>query len=71
VNPARSIGPALFVGGWAIQQLWLFIVAPLVGSALAAFVYLFIRQAAPTITVREAERALPSEQLERGKASRG
>ena len=33
VNPARSIGPALFVGGWAVAQLWLFIVAPLLGGA--------------------------------------
>jgi len=39
VNPARSTGPAVFVGGWAIQQLWLFWVAPLVGAALAGFVY--------------------------------
>ncbi|NGO49782.1 aquaporin Z [Mesorhizobium camelthorni] len=37
VNPARSTGPALLVGGWAIQQLWLFWVAPLVGAALAGF----------------------------------
>ena len=36
VNPARSIGPALFVGGWAIEQLWLFIVAPLVGALVGA-----------------------------------
>jgi aquaporin Z len=35
VNPARSTGPALLVGGWAIQQLWLFWVAPIVGAALA------------------------------------
>ena len=39
VNPARSTGPALFCGGWAIAQLWLFWVAPLVGAALAGFVY--------------------------------
>jgi len=39
VNPARSTGPAVFVGGWAIQQLFLFWVAPLVGAALAAGVY--------------------------------
>lgn len=39
VNPARSIGPALFTGGQAISSLWVFIVAPLVGSALAAFAY--------------------------------
>lgn len=39
VNPARSIGPALFVGDWALKQLWLFIVAPLVGALLAAAVH--------------------------------
>lgn len=39
VNPARSIGPAIFVGGWALEQLWLFIVAPLVGGILAAVVH--------------------------------
>jgi aquaporin Z len=39
VNPARSTGPALFAGGWALQQLWLFWVAPLVGAALAGLVY--------------------------------
>ena len=39
VNPARSIGPALFVGGWALEQLWLFIVAPLAGALLAAFLH--------------------------------
>lgn len=39
VNPARSTGPALFVGGWALKQLWLFWVAPLVGAGLAGFIY--------------------------------
>lgn len=39
VNPARSTGPALMVGGWALQQLWLFWVAPIVGAALAGLVY--------------------------------
>jgi len=39
VNPARSISQALFVGDWAIGQLWLFIVAPIVGAALAGIVY--------------------------------
>jgi aquaporin Z len=39
VNPARSTGPALFVGGWALQQLWLFWIAPVVGAAIAGFVY--------------------------------
>lgn len=39
VNPARSTGPALFVGGWAIEQLWLFWLAPIVGAALAGAAY--------------------------------
>jgi aquaporin Z len=42
VNPARSLGPALFVGGTALSQLWLFIVAPLVGGALSALLYEFL-----------------------------
>jgi len=42
VNPARSTGPAIFVGGWAISQLWLFWVAPIVGAILAGFVYSFL-----------------------------
>lgn len=39
VNPARSTGPAVFVGGWALEQLWLFWLAPLVGAALGAVIY--------------------------------
>jgi aquaporin Z len=39
VNPARSTGPALFVGGWALSQLWLFWVAPIAGAALAGIAY--------------------------------
>ena len=39
VNPARSTGPAVFVGGWALAQLWLFWVAPIVGAALAGVLY--------------------------------
>ncbi len=39
VNPARSTGPAVFVGGWALAQLWLFWVAPIVGAAIAGVVY--------------------------------
>lgn len=39
VNPARSTGPALFVGGWAIEQLWLFWLAPILGALAAGFVY--------------------------------
>jgi aquaporin Z len=39
VNPARSTGPALFVGGWALHQLWLFWVAPLIGGAIGGAIY--------------------------------
>jgi aquaporin Z len=39
VNPARSTGPAIFVGGWAVKQLWLFWVAPMIGGALGGGVY--------------------------------
>lgn len=39
VNPARSTGPAVIVGGWALAQLWLFWLAPLIGATLAGFVY--------------------------------
>jgi aquaporin Z len=39
VNPARSTGPALFVGGWAVEQLWLFWLAPIVGAAIAGVLY--------------------------------
>jgi len=42
VNPARSISQAVFVGGWAVEQLWLFILAPIVGAALAGLVYKFL-----------------------------
>src|ERR1700743_1439401 len=65
VNPARSIGPAIFVGGWALEQLWLFIVAPFVGAIVAAIVYSAVRQPAVLITTRKAEQALPGEQIDR------
>jgi aquaporin Z len=39
VNPARSTAPAVFVGGWALEQLWLFWLAPIVGAAIAGVVY--------------------------------
>ena len=42
VNPARSISQAIFVGGWAMEQLWLFIVAPIAGAILAGIVYKFL-----------------------------
>lgn len=42
VNPARSISQAVFVGGWAIEQLWLFILVPIVGAALAGLAYKYL-----------------------------
>ena len=42
VNPARSTGVAVFVGGWAVEQLWLFWVAPIIGAVIGARVYRFI-----------------------------
>jgi aquaporin Z len=44
LNPARSTGPALFVGGWALAQLWLFWVAPLVGSVLGGIIYRWLSE---------------------------
>jgi aquaporin Z len=51
VNPARSTGPALFVGDWAIEQLWLFWLAPLAGAAAAGIVYplLFASETPPRV----------------------
>ena len=42
VNPARSTGPALFAGGWALEQLWAFWVAPIAGAVIAGFVYCWL-----------------------------
>src|SRR5579862_6159834 len=52
VNPARSTGPALFVGGWALEQLWLFWLAPIVGAALAGMAHRLLLEtpAEPDIT---------------------
>src|SRR5262245_1140009 len=47
VNPARSTGPALFAGGWAISQLWLFWVAPIAGAVLAGLVHRFLASETP------------------------
>ncbi len=49
VNPARSTGPALLVGGWAIEQLWLFWLAPIVGGALGGIIYNLIAEEKPEI----------------------
>ena len=47
VNPARSLGPALFAGGWAIEDLWLFWTAPFVGALLGGFAYRWISPLTP------------------------
>jgi aquaporin Z len=47
VNPARSTGPAIFVGGWALGQLWLFWIAPIIGAAAAGAVYKTLGDEAP------------------------
>jgi aquaporin Z len=65
VNPARSLGPALFVRGWALEQLWLFWVAPLFGALVAALIYNALRLPDPIISTKTGERALRSEQLEK------
>jgi aquaporin Z len=55
VNPARSTGPAIFVGGWALQQLWLFWLAPIIGAAVAGFFYKAVlegERADPPVTGR-------------------
>lgn len=55
VNPARSTGPAVFVGGWAVSQLWLFWIAPILGAALAGVIYSRVFAEGPAKTVRAAE----------------
>jgi aquaporin Z len=54
VNPARSTGPAIFAGGWALQQLWMFWVAPLIGGALGGGIYALLFSQDPEPTVRSA-----------------
>jgi aquaporin Z len=51
VNPARSTGPAIFAGGWAVEQLWLFWVAPIVGAAIAGIVYPIIAEEPEPVVV--------------------
>ena len=50
VNPARSTGPALFVGGWALAQLWLFWVAPIIGGTLGAALYARMFESSAAVT---------------------
>lgn len=53
VNPARSIGPALFVGNWALEQIWLFILAPLLGGLLGAAVHALLFAGEPPVPIAE------------------
>jgi len=55
VNPARSTGPAVFVGGWAVAQLWMFWLAPIVGAAIAGMVYGMFAEVPEPKMVRAAE----------------
>jgi aquaporin Z len=55
VNPARSTGPALFVGGWALRQLWLFWLAPLVGASLAGALARWLQAVAPEAMAERGE----------------
>ncbi|GEP07105.1 aquaporin Z [Methylobacterium oxalidis] len=60
VNPARSTGPALFAGGWAIAQLWLFWVAPILGGVLGGILYHWI-SAEPSAQITGIAPAAPAE----------
>lgn len=66
VNPARSIATAVFTGGWALSQLWVFIVAPILGGLAGAEIFTLLRRPTPQITTRRAEQALDSQKIERG-----
>jgi len=55
VNPARSLGPALFAGGKALGQLWLFIVAPILGGLVAAGFWKLVMEQKETITKKTVE----------------
>src|SRR4051812_21839565 len=60
VNPARSTGVAFFAGGWALGQLWLFWVAPIIGAAIAGASYAFITGERSTVDISGVEGAEPS-----------
>ena len=51
VNPARSTGPALFVGGWALSQLWMFWIAPIVGALTAGTLYKALLETRPELEI--------------------
>lgn len=57
VNPARSTGPAIFAGGWALQELWMFWVAPLIGGALGGAAYRMLFSASAEVPAKRETRA--------------
>ena len=61
VNPARSTGPAVFVGGWAIAQLWLFWVAPILGGALGGILYRWLSEEPSALVTGMAPPRAPAE----------
>jgi len=65
VNPARSTGPAVVVGGWALAQLWLFWVAPLIGAVLGAVIYNWLGHVMPAERVEPGLRPAPVGPVER------
>jgi aquaporin Z len=69
VNPARSTGPAVFVGGWAMTQLWAFWLAPIIGAALAGVAYPLV--AAPAAEVQAPPVETPKAKTKKAKARDG
>jgi len=65
VNPARSTGPALFAGGWALAQLWLFWVAPILGGAVGGVLYRWLSKE-PSALVTGTETGTPVSDRGRG-----
>jgi aquaporin Z len=59
VNPARSTGPAVVTGGWALAQLWMFWVAPIAGAVLGAFTYVWLARTRPAERVEPGLRPAP------------
>jgi aquaporin Z len=64
VNPARSTGPALFVGGWALAQLWLFWIAPIAGAVVAGLLHSWLGAVDEAVEREAAARAAAAEQGE-------
>ncbi|MGK9233848.1 aquaporin Z [Inquilinus limosus] len=61
VNPARSLGPAVFVGGWALGQLWLFIVAPVIGGVIGGLIGRFVTEPEASATAASTPPGAPAE----------